>query len=72
MDQNNIPLFSREKGVDKRKIILNESQPIKNFSVLDSYYAGNANFQEVYKMLLMRVPSSQIKYPKYYFFPENI
>jgi protein-tyrosine phosphatase len=43
--QNNIPLVSLEEGVDKIKIILNESQPVKNFLVPDSYYAGNANFQ---------------------------
>jgi protein-tyrosine phosphatase len=70
--QNNIPLVSLEEGVDKMKIILNESQPVKNFLVPDSYYAGNANFEEVYKMLMMRVLSSQIKYPKDYFSPENV
>ena len=43
--QNNIPLVSLEEGVDKIKIILNESQPVKIFLVPDSYYAGNANFQ---------------------------
>jgi len=66
--QNNIPLVSLEEGVDKTKIILNESQPVKNFLVPDSYYGGNAGFEEAYKMLMMRVPSSQIKYLKYYFF----
>ena len=66
--QNNIPLVSNNEEVEKVKIILNESQPGKNFSVPDPYYGGNAGFEEAYKMLMMRVPSSQIKYLKYYFF----
>jgi hypothetical protein len=50
---------------------MNRSQ-LKIFLVPDSYSAGNAGFEEVYKMLMMRVPSSQIKYPKDYFFSGHI
>jgi hypothetical protein len=55
-------LASREEGVEKMKIILNESQLVKNFSVF--HYAGNAGFEEVYKILIMYVLSSQIKCPE--------
>jgi len=49
--QNIISLASNNEEVEKVKIILNESQPGKNFSVPDPYYGGNAGFEEVYKML---------------------
>jgi protein-tyrosine phosphatase len=48
--QNIISLASRDEKVQKVKIILNESQPCKIFSVPDSYYFGSAGFEEVYKM----------------------
>jgi protein-tyrosine phosphatase len=49
--QNIISLATRDEDVDKVKMILNESQPDKNYSVPDPYYGGKNGFEEVYKML---------------------
>jgi len=49
--QNIISLATRDEDVDKVKMILNESQPDKNYSVPDFYYGGKNGFEEVYKML---------------------
>ena len=49
--QNIISLATSDKDVEKVKMILNESQPNKNYSVPDPYYGGKNGFEEVYKML---------------------
>jgi len=49
--QNIISLATSDKDVEKVKMILNESQPDKNYSVPDPYYGGKNGFEEVYKML---------------------
>jgi len=49
--QNIISLASSDEDVEKVKMILNESQPNKNYSVPDPYYGGEIGFEEVYKML---------------------
>ena len=49
--QNIISLATRDEDVDKVKMILNESQPDKNYSVPDPYYGGKNGFEKVYKML---------------------
>ena len=49
--QNIISLATRDEDVDKVKMILNESQPDKNYSVPDPYYGGETGFEDVYKML---------------------
>ena len=49
--QNIISLATSDEDVEKVKMILNESQPDKNYSVPDPYYGGEIGFEEVYKML---------------------
>ena len=49
--QNIISLATSDEDVEKVKMILNESQPDKNYSVPDPYYGGKTGFEEVYKML---------------------
>ena len=49
--QNIISLATSDEDVEKVKMILNESQPDKNYSVPDPYYGGENGFEEVYKML---------------------
>ena len=49
--QNIISLATSDEDVEKVKMILNESQPNKNYSVPDPYYGGEIGFEEVYKML---------------------
>jgi protein-tyrosine phosphatase len=49
--QNIISLAASDEDVEKVKMILNESQPDKNYSVPDPYYGGKTGFEEVYKML---------------------
>ncbi|MDB4048446.1 low molecular weight phosphotyrosine protein phosphatase [Polaribacter sp.] len=49
--QNIISLATSDEDVEKVKMILNESQPDKNYSIPDPYYGGKAGFEEVYKML---------------------
>ena len=49
--QNIISLATSDEDVEKVKMILNESQPDKNYSVPDPYYGGKNGFEEVYKML---------------------
>ena len=49
--QNIISLATSDEDVEKVKMILNESQPDKNYSVPDPYYGGKIGFEEVYKML---------------------
>ena len=49
--QNIISLASSDDDVEKVKLILNEAQPGKNYSVPDPYYGGAAGFEDVYKML---------------------
>ena len=55
MDKSNyqyiISLATNDKDLEKVKMILNESQPDKNYSVPDPYYGGKNGFEEVYKML---------------------
>jgi protein-tyrosine phosphatase len=55
MDKNNyqniISLASSDKALVKVKMILNETQAGRNFSVPDPYYGENTGFEEVYKML---------------------
>ena len=49
--QNIISLATSDEDVEKVKMILNESQADKNYSVPDPYYGGESGFEEVYKML---------------------
>ena len=49
--QNIISLATSDEDLEKVKMILNESQPNKNYSVPDPYYGGEIGFEEVYKML---------------------
>ena len=49
--QNIISLATSDEDVEKVKMILNESQPDKNYSVPDPYYGRRNGFEEVYKML---------------------
>ena len=49
--QNIISLAKSDEDVEKVKMILNESQPDKNYSVPDPYYGVKNGFEEVYKML---------------------
>jgi protein-tyrosine phosphatase len=49
--QNIISLATSDEDVEKVKMILNESQPNKNYSVPDPYYGEEIGFEEVYKML---------------------
>ena len=49
--QNIISLAASDEDVEKVKMILNESQPDKNYSVPDPYYGGKNGFEKVYKML---------------------
>jgi len=49
--QNIISLATSDEDVEKVKMILNESQSNKNYSVPDPYYGGEIGFEEVYKML---------------------
>ena len=49
--QNIISLATSDEDVEKVKMILNESQPNKHYSVPDPYYGGEIGFEEVYKML---------------------
>ena len=43
--------LAREEELEKIKLILNESHPIKNLSVSDPYYGGKDGFENVYQML---------------------
>nr|AOE11120.1 protein tyrosine phosphatase [uncultured bacterium] len=49
--QNIISLATSDEDIEKVKMILNESQPDKNYSVPDPYYGGETGFEDVYKML---------------------
>lgn len=49
--QNIIALSSSDGELAKVKMILNESQPNKNYSVPDPYYGGTSGFENVYRML---------------------
>lgn len=49
--QNIIALSSSDEELAKVKMILNESQPNKNYSVPDPYYGGESGFEKVYRML---------------------
>lgn len=49
--QNIIALSSSDEELAKVKMILNESQPNKNYSVPDPYYGGHSGFENVYRML---------------------
>ena len=49
--QNIISLAASDEDVEKVKMILNESQSDKNYSVPDPYYGGKNGFEKVYKML---------------------
>lgn len=49
--QNIIALSSSDEELAKVKMILNEPQPNKNYSVPDPYYGGDSGFENVYRML---------------------
>lgn len=42
---------AKEEEKSKIKLILNESNPMKNMSVPDPYYGGEGGFENVYQML---------------------
>lgn len=46
-----ILLHAKEEEKSKIKLILNESNPMKNMSVPDPYYGGEEGFELVYQML---------------------
>ena len=60
--QNIISLATSDEDVEKVKMILNESQPNKNYSVPDPYYGGEIGFEEVYKMLNKACDSINYKF----------
>ena len=49
--KNIISLSRNDEDLSKVKMILNESQPNKNYSVPDPYYGGKSGFEDVYSLL---------------------